>query len=248
MILEALEDRRRGFGTESNGKFVGETVTRGTLSIEHVMPQEWRTNWKFPNDDDEDATERDIKVHQIGNLTLVTKAFNSKLSNGGWEEKKAAFKEHSTLLTTADVVNSDAPWDDLGLETRSASLAKVITEIWTVPAENVGLKEDGVSNAGVRVKVADLVQAGLIRPGQVIFARTQAHLGVQAIVSEDGGIYFEDQRYETPSAAAKAVTKTQSEAGWWFWLVDMESGESLSSVRDVYRSTLEEEGDLEEDE
>lgn len=248
MILEALEDRRRGFGTESDGKNAESTVTRVVLSIEHVMPQEWGTNWKFPNDDDEDASERDIRVHQIGNLTLVTKAFNSKLSNAGWKEKKAAFKEHSTLLITADVVDSEEPWSDTAIETRSIKLAKMITETWTVPAGNVGLKEDGMTASGTRVKVADLVQAGLIRPGQVLYARTQAHLGVQAIVSEDGGIFFEDQRFETPSAAAKALTKTQSEAGWWFWLVDMESGESLSSVRDVYRATLEEEGDLEEDE
>jgi hypothetical protein len=54
-------------------------------------------------------------------------------------------------------------------------------------------------------------------------------------------------RFDTPSAAAKAVTKTQSEAGWWFWLVDMETGESLSSIRDTYRATLEEEEESEED-
>ena len=63
----------------------------------------------------------------------------------------------------------------------------------------------------------------------------------------DGGIYVDDKRFETPSAAAKAVTKTQSEAGWWFWLVNVESGESLSSIRDTYRSTLEDQGELEED-
>ncbi len=247
MILEAIEDRRRGFGGPSNGKNAESNVSRGILSIEHVMPQEWRTNWKFPNDDDEDSIERDTRVHQIGNLTLVTKAFNSKLSNDSWNKKRSAFREHSTLLTTADVVNSGESWDDLSIEARSMKLARLITEIWTVPAENVGLKEDAISTSGARVKVADLVQAGLIRPGQVLYARTQAHLGVQAIVSEDGGIYFEDKRFETPSAAAKAVTKTLSEAGWWFWLVDMETGESLSSIRDTYRSNLEEEAELEED-
>jgi hypothetical protein len=247
MILEALEDRRRGFGGPTKGKYADSTVSRGVHSIEHIMPQEWRTNWPFTGDD-EDAAERDSRVHQLGNLTLVTKAFNSKLSNDGWEEKKSAFKEHSTLLTTADVVNSTDSWEDKSIETRSKKLAKEITEIWPVPDNNVGLKEDAVTTSGVRVKVADLVQVGLLSPGQIIFARTQAHLGAQAIVSEDGGIYVDDKRYETPSAAAKAVTKAQAVAGWWFWLVDIESGESLSSIRDTYRSTLEEEGELEEDE
>lgn len=246
MILEAVEDRRRGFGGPSQGKYADSTVSRGIHSIEHIMPQEWRTNWEF-NGDDEDASERDTRVHQLGNLTLVTKAFNSKLSNGVWEKKKAAFQEHSTLLTTADVVNSGESWDDLAIENRSVSLAKAITEIWPVPQGNVGLKDEVVSSSGSRVKVMDLVQAQLIRPGQILHARTQAHLGSQATVSEDGGIYVEDKRYDTPSAAAKAVTKTQSEAGWWFWLVDLESGESLSDVRDVYRSTIESGDDPEDD-
>ena len=247
MILEALEDKRRGFGGPTQGKYADSTVSRRIHSIEHVMPQEWRTNWEFSGDD-EDAAERDSRVHQLGNLTLVTKAFNSKLSNGNWEKKKSAFQEHSTLLITADIVNSGDSWDDLAIENRSVSLAKVITEIWPVPPGNLGLKEDAVSSSGSRVKVADLVQAQLLRPGQTLHARSQAHFGAQATISEDGGIYVEEKRYDTPSAAAKAVTKTQSMAGWWFWLVDLDSGESLSDVRDTYRSTLEEEGELDEEE
>jgi len=246
MILEALEDKRRGYGGPTQGKYADSTVSRGIHSIEHVMPQEWRTNWEFTGDD-EDAAERDSRVHQLGNLTLVTKAFNSKLSNGSWEKKKSAFQEHSTLLTTADIVNSGESWDDLAIENRSVSLAKVITEIWPVPHGNLGLKEDAVSNSGSRVKIADLVQAQLLRPGQILHARTQAHFGAQATVSEDGGIFVEEKRYDTPSAAAKALTKTQSMAGWWFWLVDLDSGESLSDVRDTYRSTLEEEGEIDEE-
>jgi hypothetical protein len=246
MILEALEDKRRGFGGPTEGKYADSTVSRGIHSIEHVMPQEWRTNWEFTGDD-EDAAERDSRVHQLGNLTLVTKAFNSKLSNGSWEKKKAAFQEHSTLLTTSDIVNSGESWDDLAIETRSVSLAKVITQIWPVPQDNLGLKEDAVSSSGSRVKVADLVQARLLRPGQILHARTQALFGAQAIISEDGGIFVEEKRYDTPSAAAKALTKTQSVAGWWFWLVDLDSGESLSDVRDTYRSTLEEEGEIDEE-
>jgi hypothetical protein len=247
MILEALEDRRRGFGGPSQGKYADSTVSRGIHSIEHIMPQEWRTNWEF-NGDDEDASERDTRVHQIGNLTLVTKAFNSKLSNGSWQNKKAAFQEHSTLLTTADVVNSGETWDDLAIGNRSVSVARSITEIWPVPQGNTGLKEEVVTSSGSRVKVADLVQARLLKPGQILYARVQSHYGAQATVSEDGGIYVEDKRYETPSAAAKAVTKGQSEPGWWFWLVDLESGECLSDVRDVYRSSMEDLDDLDDEE
>ena len=247
MLLEALEDRRRGYGGPSQGKYADSTVSRGIHSIEHIMPQEWRTNWSFTGDD-EDAAERDSRVHQLGNLTLVTKAFNSKLSNGSWETKKAAFLEHSTLLTTADVVNSGETWDDLAIGNRSVSLAKSITEIWGVPQGNIGLKEEVVSTSGSRIKVADLVQARLLKSGQTLYARIQSHHGAQATVSEDGGIYVEDKRYDTPSAAAKAVTKSQSEPGWWFWLVDLDSGECLSDVRDVYRASIEDHDDPEDEE
>ena len=247
MLLEALEDRRRGYGGPSQGKYADSTVSRGIHSIEHIMPQEWRTNWSFTGDD-EDAAERDSRVHQLGNLTLVTKAFNSKLSNGSWENKKAAFLEHSTLLTTADVVNSGETWDDLAIGNRSVSLAKSITEIWGVPQGNIGLKEEVVSTSGSRIKVADLVQARLLKSGQTLYARIQSHYGAQATVSEDGGIYVEDKRYDTPSAAAKAVTKSQSEPGWWFWLVDLDSGECLSDVRDVYRASIEDQDDPEDEE
>ena len=246
MILEALEDFRRGYGGSTDGRFADSTVSRGVHSIEHVMPQEWRTNWKFSGDD-EDYSDRDARVHQLGNLTLVTKAFNSKLSNSSWKTKRSAFQEHATLLTTAEVVNSGEVWDDSSIEKRSIKLAREITQIWPVPTGNLGLKEDAVTISGARVKVSDLVQAQLLRAGQILYARTQAHLGSQAIVSEDGGIYVDDKRYDTPSAAAKAVTKTRSEAGWWFWLVDLDSGESLSDVRDTYRSTLEEEGEIDEE-
>lgn len=246
MILEALEDFRRGYGGPTKGAYADSTVSKGLHSIEHVMPQEWRTNWKFPGDD-EDFSDRDARVHQLGNLTLVTKAFNSKLSNSGWKAKRSAFQEHATLLTTAEVVNSGDVWDDLLIEQRSIKLAQEITQIWPVPTGNLGLKEDAETLSGARVKVSDLVQAQLLRAGQILYARTQTHFGAQAIVSEDGGIYVDNIRYDTPSAAAKALTKTQSMAGWWFWLVDLDSGESLSDVRDTYRSTLEEVGEIDEE-
>jgi hypothetical protein len=150
-------------------------------------------------------------------------------------------------LITSEIVNTGDLWEDSSIEKRSESLAQEITEIWQVPAENTGLKEEQIISSGPRVKVSDLVQANLLRPGQTLYARTQAHFGAQAVVSEDGGLFVEDKRYETPSAAAKAVTKTQSEAGWWFWLVDSESGESLSDVRDAYKSQLDDIGDSSEE-
>jgi hypothetical protein len=55
MILEALEDKRRGFGGPTQGKYADSTVSRGIRSIEDVMPQEWLTNSLFTGDDEDAA-------------------------------------------------------------------------------------------------------------------------------------------------------------------------------------------------
>ncbi|MBK9183730.1 MAG: HNH endonuclease [Ignavibacteria bacterium] len=47
------------------------------------MPQEWQTNWEQPFDGDEN--QRQIRVHQLGNLTLLRQALNSRVSNGPWK-------------------------------------------------------------------------------------------------------------------------------------------------------------------
>ena len=65
-----------------------------------------------------------------------------------------------------------------------------------------------------------------------------SHRGETSQESEDGGIYIGDTRYETLSSAGKAVTGSQSEAGWWFWLVDPGSDRSMSDIRQSYLEAL----------
>lgn len=113
-----------------------------------------------------------------------------------------------------------------------------ILDIWNVPKYNVGLQEVGNKGRGIRVTVSDLVQANFLNPGQPIFARVQAHFGREAFISEDGGIFVNGAREETPSGAAKKVTKNSAEDGWWFWLVDVSKGISLSDIRKAYVESL----------
>ncbi len=93
----------------------------------------------------------------------------------------------------------------------------------------------GKERAQHRVEVADLVRAGLIEPGATLWARSKSVKGRTAQVSEDGLVWVDGVAYATPpSAAAKAVTGTQSEAGWWFWLTDPDTKASLDSTRSTY--------------
>lgn len=239
MILEAIEDKRRGFTATVGGRLTESCVSRNDTSIEHIMPQEWRANWAGPEFDDR-GVNRDQLVHMLGNLTLLTQGLNSANSNLHWNSKKEKFREHTTLLMTADLVNkTTGDWDSEDIHSRSENLASEVIEIWPVPASNVGLLETGEKSKGTTVSVSDLIQAGLLEPGQTIYARTQAHRGRQASVSEDGGIYVDGVRHETLSGAAKFVTKSYSEAGWWFWVTDLQNSIALSDLREEYLSSLE---------
>lgn len=238
MIIEALEDKRRGYISTVGGKFSGAPVSRGIFSIEHVIPQEWQAHWPAPEYDDLGMS-RDILVHTLGNLTLLTKNLNSKVSNVPWDSKRELFKEHATLLLTSDIVHSDAaPWGAHHVHERTSSLIDDVLTIWPVPPHNQGLKIQSEKNDEFKVTVADLVSAGMLQPGQTIYARTQAHFGEQATVSEDGGIYVSGQKYDTPSGAGKALTGGGAIAGWWFWVTDLETMNCIGDLRTAYVDSL----------
>jgi hypothetical protein len=247
MVLEAVEDYRRGYGDSLGKKLSEQPVVRGTCSIEHVMPQEWRKNW--PGDEyDEDGLSRSELVHRLGNLVLVTQALNSKVSNGSWSEKQKTLSEHSTLLTTREVVRSDAiEWDDSSIHARSKAVAQAILEIWRVPQGHEGLIEGEEPRDSTRLTVGDLVSAGFLNPGQTLYARVQAHQGHQGHVSEDGAIFVNGRRFDSPSRAAREVTKRQSEPGWWFWVTDLKNMYSLADVRQEYSDSLGVDSDEDED-
>lgn len=249
MILEAIEDKRRGFVATVGGKMTEGCVARNETSIEHVMPQEWRANWQGP-EFDERGISRDQLVHHLGNLTLLTQGLNSSNSNLAWASKTEKFRDHTTLLITADLVNSTSGnWDSEDIHIRSEKMAKDVIEIWPVPVENIGLVETGEKSAGSNVSVADLIQAGLLLPGQTIYARVQSHRGRQASISEDGGIYVDGVRHETLSGAARFVTKAGSEPGWWFWVTDLQNSIAISDLREQYINSLElDDADSESDE
>lgn len=238
MILEAVEDHHRGFHSGTRNPLSEQPVSRDECTIEHLMPQEWRTNW--PAEEYlEDGTHRDQLVHRLGNLVLLTQSLNSKLSNGAWAEKRAALIEHSTLLSTKSVVeNNPERFSDEALLERTEKLADTILSLWPVPVGHEGLPEPETNKETGKVTVADLISAGFLEPGQTLFSRVQAHRGHEGYVSEDGAIFVNGLRFETPSAAAKEVTKRVSEAGWWFWVTNLRSLYSLSDARLEYMDSL----------
>ena len=133
LVLEGIEEALRTKQAES------QSVPR-KLTIEHVMPQQWRQNWPLPEDTEDKAkmaAERDRQIHTIGNLTLVNHRLNPTLSNAPWGEKRKKLAEHSvlflnkTLLDTAPVV-----WDEAAITERARQLFMVASKVWP-SAENI---------------------------------------------------------------------------------------------------------------
>lgn len=240
MILEALEDHKRGYPT---GKHLAMSpITRGTGTIEHLMPQQWRTHWPASLTTEQEVV-RERKVHELGNLTLVTGKLNAKVSNGSWPSKVANFHEINDVLLTNEALSiSSSDWNESTITTRTASLTAAILKIWPVPAGHVGLPatQQNVA-ASVSVDVAQLVSEGLIEAGAVLRARSAALADAEVAVGLDGRIYVGDTPYDTPSGAAKAISiaggLTGDINGWTFWEV-MPTGKSLANIRTEYLERL----------
>ena len=75
------------------------------------------------------TAERNAAVDRIGNLTLVTSAFNQGVSNLGWEFKRPELAAQSALQLNLPVAAAE-DWDEAAITARSAALAEITCRIW----------------------------------------------------------------------------------------------------------------------
>ncbi len=123
LILEVLETCLRTNRTEP-------LELTGDLPIEHLMPQSW-TPQSWPIDDDAKSHDRrQASLHKLGNLTLVTTALNSNMSNAPWSSKRPALADHSVLRLNRSLVDDYAVWNEDTIDARSAELADLLVEFW----------------------------------------------------------------------------------------------------------------------
>lgn len=98
------------------------------ISIEHVLPQnpkedsEWKT--KFSNEDREEWT------NKLGNLILLTKRKNSKLSNLEFKDKKKKYIADKMLLfpSVFEVYSNGEDWNIDILKTRQKRIVNLLIE------------------------------------------------------------------------------------------------------------------------
>ncbi|MEQ6897959.1 DUF262 domain-containing protein [Microbacterium sp. KR10-403] len=238
MVLEALEDAKRGY-PGANPLAMG-PIVRHKATIEHLMPQSWRKHWPADLTDDGER-ERDRRIQQLGNLTIVTQALNSRVSNGPWAQKRAHFLASDDVLITKDslALTSDRSWDERAIVTRTEQMIKQICVVWPAPSGHVGLlARASLPVTRSTVDLAQLVDAGWLSAGTRLIPRQQAARGAEAVVAQDGRLYVGDHHFDTPSAAANWVyTGKGAVNGWWFWGL-AGTDRRLTDVRDDYLASL----------
>jgi hypothetical protein len=233
MVLEAVEDHARSY-TRGKPSPTGSRVQRGVLHIEHLLPQQWQTNW--PVEGLEARVVRQDHVHLLGNLTLLTESLNSSVSNGPWlgeNGKLAALEKHDVILLNRKVRKLGASgWNEKKIDIRSGRMIEAILETWPVPPGHTGeIREDSdVESTWIELK--DLMQAGLLRKGTKLHAPSGMNIDSLGTVLPGGRIEADGKVFDSPSGAAKHL-KGRTANGWRFWRLP--DGRRLEDLRIEFR-------------
>jgi hypothetical protein len=108
------------------------------------MPQAWQeTNYPMPSAQDE-ATRvilqerRRMLIHTFGNLTLLTQALNSAISNGAFNVKLEEIRRHSLLRINGEFLKPSAEghWTEGDIHNRGKALFAIARKIWGYPEDN----------------------------------------------------------------------------------------------------------------
>ncbi|MCD1287795.1 MULTISPECIES: DUF262 domain-containing protein [unclassified Brevibacterium] len=226
MFLEAAEDRLRQETRQPQ-------IERKNYPIEHILPRAWQENW--PVESAEDEEERQVRVHRLGNLTLLTQSLNSKVSNGPWSAKRAALLNHNTISLTGRVVSRTEghDWDEALIDQRTEELIDILLAVWPVPEGHLGQVVDPQTKAGDWIELKHLIEAGNLKPGEVLTATHRDFRGKNATLTSDGSIELDGKKFGTPSAAGYALRKKATN-GWYFWAVS--DGRRLMDVRAEFQN------------
>ena len=125
IVLEGIEEELRTYRAEVDS-------APSNLTIEHIMPQQWRAQWEMPSGSDEEAgARRDRLIHSIGNLTLVNNRLNPSLSNDTWTKKREALREHSTLFLNKQLLEQYTEvWNERSIADRARRLGQAASRVW----------------------------------------------------------------------------------------------------------------------
>jgi hypothetical protein len=130
-LLEGIERELRTDKSE-------QMVLQEKLTIEHPLPQEWRTHWPLPDDADVEqaAAERARKLDTMGNLTLLNGKLNPTVSNGPWKKKRPKILEYSLLRLNKQLEAEEcSEWNEKAIHDRGRQLFRTARRVWPRPKD-----------------------------------------------------------------------------------------------------------------
>ena len=228
----------------------------GVYSIEHIMPQNARAHreWVSMIGDLGDEEFQHL-VHNIGNLTLT--AYNSELSDGTFEQKKARTKggyDNEYISISSDLHALDF-WNAATIGARADRLIDRAVTVWALPAMDEEVRKSYLpekkNRQERRASFKDVLNAGLIKPGDVLVSASPTYSG-SATVTEDGQIMLSSgDKFNSPSLSFISLVRKQggsgSRNGWRNWRLGNESGPLLDELRkQVQLGTSSSENDISE--
>ena len=209
-------------------------------TIEHIMPQnamahaEWRNMLadldRFP-----------LLANSLGNLTLT--AYNSKLSDGTFEQKKnrAVGGYDSEYLSISAELHDASQWDEQKIAQRGARLADLAMQVWVRPTAGEQVMwtlRNRNARQGEReqnaVDFADLCKRGVLAAGDVLES-CYAGVTAKATVTEDHRIRLTNgELFDSPSGAFRRARMLETGEdkqinGWTVWKVA--DGRTLNELR-----------------
>lgn len=146
MVLIAIEDYLR----DKTGGKAEKIEQRDRLHIEHLLPQSWYEHWTPAAQEDGDSPaaleqrqewiesheeHRNLVLHSLGNLTLLTEPLNTSVSNGPWPAKRSSIDEYSAFRLNREIVlrHGADGWDEQRIAARTEEMLAAIQAIWPGP-------------------------------------------------------------------------------------------------------------------
>ena len=215
-ILETIERAKHTAKTE-------DIQIRSTLTVEHIMPQKWQTNWALPGMEgvaeadygpelSERVRARNSVVNTFGNLTLITGALNSSVSNGNFSVKMPALRAFTALALNRELSEFEL-WDESTIRRRGAALFELACNIWPAPKR----AQAGTHNVDGEISLISGTNA-LPSNGSHCRFTYAGNEYMATVVNRAIVIPGIDGRHGSFSAASKAVSGT-SRNGWNDWYI-----------------------------